>query len=400
MKNAKRLLCLMMLFTTVACNDNGDVKMDMVEMPVTIAIPASGFSSPTDTGIDGEPAEGRETRAPGDPGTDEQFDLPQFIHVYLVTNNNGVSNATYTKFAVSKEDWKLVTADDNENDHFSGVMDKEGLYVYQGHLTMSLPAKREQGRVYIAACDADLERFGLNKTIANPAQVPEQATIKAGKELSPHMKNLYSTPYNLLDAGGQYYGTIEDFAGKAPHLDIVLYHTATKVDVQWQIDEDCQGVKAWQETNTTDMSADGDDAGQVFFSGIELLNLPETCPLFRPMDCRASVYGTASYTVPLHTDKPEQKGQRYNGRSVVYAIPRRYPTNGFDYFMGIRMQANGYAAEGKGHHAYIQIQDEDMAQADGSPIYTPWLRAFVHVTKDNVGNLVQLNKERQYENIR
>lgn len=400
MKNVKWILYILLLFSVAACKEDDELKMETVEMPVYIAIPAAGFSSPTDVGIDGEATEGRGTRAPSDPGTDEQFELPQFIHVYLKTTNGGVQNVNYTKFAVSKNDWKLSTGDDNENDHFQDDARKD-LYVYQGHLSMSVPAKREQGEVYIAACDVDLERYGLNKNITDPAQVTRQATLNCSAELNPHLKNLYSTPYNLTDKKtGKYYGIIQDFADQVPHLDIVLYHTATKVDVQWQIDEECQGVKPWADTNSTDMSAE-DDAGRVYFSGIEVLNLPVTCPLFRPMDCRPSEYGTNSYAVPLHTNAAEHKGQRYNGRSVAYVIPRRYPTNGFDYFMGLRMQVNGYAAEGKGHHAYIQIKDEEITQtADGSPVYTPWLRAFVHVTKDNVANLVTLNNERQYENIR
>ena len=390
--------CLILLtFVVTSCKDNDELKIATVEMPVYIAIPASGFSSPTDVGLDGQPAEERGTRAPGDPGTDEQFELPRFIHVYLVSTTNGISNVTYTRFSVNEEDWKLITAEDNENDHFDDLPEdaRKGLYVYQGHLNMSMPASREEGRVYVAASDVNLELYGLNKTIADPTRVPELATINCNATLSPHLKNLYSTPFNLKK-DGQYYGIIHDFASQVPHLDIVLYHTATKVDVQWQIDEDCQGVKTW--TDGTDMSTE--EAGKAYFSGIELLNLPEKAPLFRPMDCRPSLYGTNSYAVPLHTSATEHKGQRYNGRSVVYTIPRRYPTNGFDYFMGLRMKVNGYDAEGKGHHAYIQIKDEDMTATDGSPVYTPWLRAFVHVTKDNVGTLVQLNEERQYENIR
>lgn len=388
MKSIKWILYILMSLAVVACHDDDELKMKMVEMPVTIAIPAAGFSSPTDVGLDGQPAESRDTRAPGDPGTGEQFDLPQYIHVYLVATNSGSSSVTYNRFTVNKDEWKLITADDNTNDHFNYVTDKEGLYVYQGHLSMSMPAVREQGRVYIAAGDVNLEDYGLNRSITNAAQVPTLATVKADNNLSPHLKNLYSTPYNLK-VDGKYYGTIEDFASQVPHLDIVLYHTATKVDVQWQVDEDCQGVKAWA-GDADDMSAE--EAGKVFFSRIEAYNLPETFPLFRPMDCTIS-YGTTNYSVALHADEPEQRAQRYNGRSVFYTIPRRHPDG--NYYMGLRMRVNGYtnASPAKGHNAYIQIAGDPLTQEDGSPIYTPWLRAFVHVTDANVGNLVTVNEK-------
>lgn len=386
MKNTKWLLSVMLPFLIAACTDN-DMKTDMVEMPVYIAIPSAGFTSPTDVGIDGQPAENHETRAPGDPGTDDVFELPQYIYIYMVTTSDGGSDVTYTKFPVNKSDWKLSTAADNANDHFADVA-HNGLYVYQGHLTMYMPARRQTGKVYVAACNVELDEL---TTDVSADRVAEQVTFNCEK-LGTNLKNLYSSPYNLKDKDGNYYGTIRDFASNVPHLDIVLYHTATKLDVQWQIDEDCQGVKEWQETNTTDMSSE--DAGKVFFSHIEAYNLPTTAPLFMPMNC-TTTYGTDTYALPLHKADTEYKGKRYNGRSVIYTIPRRY--SGGDYAMGLRMLVNNYTTENadKGHHASIQITRDALTQSDGSSVYAPWLRAFVHVTTDNVGKLVTFNEKRQ-----
>lgn len=400
--NVKRithgLLAAALLLTIAACTDDHDTEMDMVEMPVYIAIPAAGFSSPMDVGVDGQAAEGRETRSPGDPGSEETFELPQYIYVYLVSTTGGVSTMNYSKFNVNKDEWKLSTADDNTNDHFEDEK-RNGLYVYQGHLSMSVPARREQGRVYVAASNVDLEPHGLKVRASNANNTPAEITFNCDAEFSPHLKNLYSTPYNLTNGKGEYYGTIQDYASNVPHLDIVLYHTATKLDVQWQIDEECQGVKEWKSTNTTDMSAEGEETFEnvdkkAFFSGIEICNLPKTCPLFMPMNC-TDVADT--YAMPVHESGVEHKGKRYNGRSVVYVIPRRYKTSG-DFFMSLRMRVNNYApAANEGHYAYIKIDDQDLTQAEGSPVHAPWLRAFVHVTKENVGNLVKLKAERQYE---
>lgn len=433
MRNTRLLLYVVLLLSVAACTEQDDAG-DMVEMPVYIAIPAAGFSSPMDVGIDGN--ENRSTRAVGDPGSDDKFELPQYIYVYLVTVNDNNSSVTYGKFVVDKSDWKLSTAADNGNDHFQS---RDGLYVYQGHLSMFLPANRQTGKVYVAACNVDLEQYGLKTTgFSSNNNIPEEVTFNCGEELSTNMKNLYSTPYNLKNADNEYYGTIQDFAGNVPHLDIVLYHTAAKVDVQWQIDEDCQGVREWKQTvkgtngPTDDMGA-GEDKDKVFFSYIEATNLPaERCPLFMPMNCTE---GTGSFGLTLHGKEVETggihdgnkkdlfqimprqcKGQQYNGRSVIYVIPKRYRNSG-DYFIGLRFLVNNYATttsadcddedyallltEGDhatvGHHAHIRISDEDLPQEDGSPVYTPWLRAFVHVTKDNVGNLLRFNEESQYE---
>lgn len=429
-----------------ACSGHDDTpeEVEMIEMPVNIAIPSDGFSSPVDVGIDGEPAEGGLTRAvvPGDPGTVETFELPRYIYLFLVTENQGTSEVTYRKFGINPQEWKLSTSADNKNDHFSAEA-RDGLYVYQGHLSLFVPREREKGRVYVAACNVDLEAYSLNTNVTSADKIPEEVTFTCGGELRNNMKNLYSTPYNLKNKNGDYYGTIEDFAGNVPHLDIVLYHTATKFDVQWQIDEDCQGVKEWVQV-AKDNNGDSDnmcseEGDKVFFSYIEACNIPKDgCPLFMPMNFTAgsgtfdlAFHGKEVATGGTHIDNEnkertdycqvmpkDSKGQQYNGRSVIYAIPQRY-TNSGDYFLTLRLLVNNYTTASSpkstdagykvllrqedhataGHHAYIRIKDEDLATADGSPVFTPWVRAFIHVTKDNVGKLVKFNKEADYSAI-
>ena len=59
--------------------------LETVEMPISISIPAEGFVNPTDVGIGDEavPPASATTRAPGDPGTYEQFHLPRYIYLFL-----------------------------------------------------------------------------------------------------------------------------------------------------------------------------------------------------------------------------------------------------------------------------------------------------------------------------
>ena len=71
-----------------SCSDDDSLAsrgLETVEMPISSSIPAEGFVNPTDVGIGDEavtPASAI-TRTPGDPGTYEQFHLPQYIYLFL-----------------------------------------------------------------------------------------------------------------------------------------------------------------------------------------------------------------------------------------------------------------------------------------------------------------------------
>ena len=112
-------------------------------------------------------------------------------------------------------------------------------------------------------------------------------------------QNLYSSPYNLKNKDDKYYGTIKDYASNVPHIDMVLYHVATKIDLQWTIDEQFQGTKAWESVKKDKNGLDdtmrstkdntSEDYNKVFFSFIEARLLPkEKLPIFKPMNVTSS----------------------------------------------------------------------------------------------------------------
>lgn len=448
-----------------SCSDDDSLAsrgLETVEMPISISIPAEGFVNPTDVGIGNEePASALAvTRAMGDPGTAETFALPQYLYIYLVsTSSSNFTQVIFKKQEVNREDWKLSTSEDNTNNHFSV---KDGLYVYQGHLSINLPLNRKEGRVYVVASNLDLDDSGTDKKYnlktdvsswSSHTDVEDSVTFTNQSELRNNMQNLYSSPYNLKnDNDDNYYGTIKDYASNVPHIDMVLYHVATKVDLQWTIDEQFQGTEAWvqkeKKKNGSDdtMRSTADktskDYNKVFFSYIEARLLPkEQLPIFKPMNVikYKSTFDAAflgeekdtgnsqSYTDSKGNTKtrkeyyqvlPEtEKSGMYYGRKVIYVMPKLVTLSSGDYYYDITLKilVNNYTTSEKkedgsysslltdedhattGHHARIKIKKSDLNGApkgiDGNPIFTPWIRATIHVDSEtDVENIVKFTK--------
>ena len=443
-----------------SCSDDDSLAsrgLETVEMPISISIPAEGFVNPTDVGIGNEePASALAvTRVLGDPGTAETFDLPKFLYIYLVsTSSSNSTQVIFKKQEVKPEDWKLSTSGDNTNGHFSA---KDGLYVYQGHLSINLPLNRKEGRVYVVASNLDLDDSATEKNYnlvtdvslwSSYTDVENGVTFTNQADLRNNMQNLYSSPYNLKNIEGNYYGTIKDYASNVPHIDMVLYHVATKVDLQWTIDEQFQGTKPWEqkekESNSSDdtmrstTETNSEDYNKVFFSFIEARLLPmEKLPIFKPMNVKSSsgsfdaaFLGEEKDTKNLqtYTDAngnpktrkeyyqvlPEtEKSGMYYGRKVIYVMPKLVTSSSGGYYdITLKILVNNYTTSKKnengtytslltaedhattGHHAQIKIKKSYLNDApkdiEDYPIFTPWIRATIHVnTVEDVENLVK-----------
>ena len=444
-----------------SCSDDDSLAsrgLETVEMPISISIPAEGFVNPTDVGIGDEavtPASAT-TRALGDPGTYEQFHLPRYLYIYLVsTSSSNSTQVIFKKQEVKSGDWKLSTSGGNTNEHFSA---KDGLYVYQGHLSINLPLNRKEGRVYVVASNLDLDDSATEKNYNlvtdvsswnSYTDVENGVTFTNQADLRNNMQNLYSSPYNLKNIEGNYYGTIKDYASNVPHIDMVLYHVATKVDLQWTIDEQFQGTKDWVQVekkkngseDTMRSTADNTskDYNKVFFSFIEARLLPkEKLPIFKPMNVKSSsgsfdaaFLGEEKDTKNLqtYTDAngktktrkeyyqvlPEtEKSGMYYGRKVIYVMPKLVTLSSGDYYYDITLKilVNNYTTSKKnedgtytslltaedhattGHHAQIKIMKSALNKVpkdiEGYPIFTPWIRATIHVNSEtDVENIVK-----------
>ena len=453
------IMMIMAAAFVTSCSDDDSLAsrgLETVEMPISISIPAEGFVSPTDVGIgDEEPASALAvTRVLGDPGEAETFALPQYLYIYLVTTTtSNTTQVIFKKQEVKPEDWKLSTSGGNTNGHFSA---KDGLYVYQGHLSINLPLNRKEGRVYVVASNLDLDDSGTDNKYnlvtdvsswSSFKDVEDGVTFTNQSSLRSNMQNLYSSPYNLKNEGN-YYGTIKDYASNVPHIDMVLYHVAAKVDLQWTIDEQFQGTKAWEQVekesngsgdtmrSTTDNASE--DYNKVFFSFIEARLLPkEQLPIFKPMNVTSSsgtfdaaflgeekdTGNSQSYTDANGNTKtrkeyyqvlPEtEKSGMYYGRKVIYVMPKLVTSSSGGYYdITLKILVNNYTTSKKdedgkyyslltkedhattGHHAQIKILktylDDASKSTDGNPIFTPWIRATIHVNSEtDVENIVK-----------
>ena len=225
---------------------------------------------------------------------------------------------------------------------------------------------------------------------------------------------------------------------------MVLYHVATKIDLQWTIDEQFQGTKAWEQVVKTSNSSDdtmrsttnntSKDYNKVFFSFIEARLLPkEQLPIFKPMNVTSysgsfdaaflgeekDTENSQSYTDANgnHQKRKEyyqvlpeaEKSGMYYGRKVIYVMPKLSSEDYYD--ITLKILVNNYTTSKyedglyssllteedhatTGHHAQIKIKKSDLNDAsksiDGNPIFTPWIRATIHVnTLKDVENIVK-----------
>ena len=369
-----------------SCSDDDSLAsrgLETVEMPISISIPAEGFVNPTDVGIGDEavtPASAT-TRAPGDPGTYEQFHLPRYIYLFLCNEStNGTKSVIYQKIEIP--DNELTSSWEKT------VSGTDSIYTYKGNVSINLPLNRSKGKIYAAASYIPLHTTNasslensnhLSFNCAKPSKFDNSnpreyinesktytdgtyGTEKAVKDiifsnitLRNYMQDVYSTPYNKTDDKGVYYGTITDYASNVPNINIVLYHVATKVDVQWSIDEDYQGTADWAVPTVKSQSNPGDPLGsypastsgstylpahsywtkyecdkmvnskgetnKLFFSLVELRDLPKYgCFLFRPLETGSNsnlssykIRLIGSETTPQYTVKDENGNVTQSG---------------------------------------------------------------------------------------
>ena len=409
-----------------SCSDDDSLAsrgLETVEMPISISIPAEGFVNPTDVGIGEEAATPAlaATRAFGDPGTYEQFHLPQYIYLFLCNEStDGTKSVIYQKIEIPSDE--LTSAWEKT------VWGNDSIYTYKGNVSINLPLNRSKGKIYAAASyiplhtsnvtssymaedkssnhlsfncdrpskfgDSNYPREYINesKTYTDATYGTEDAVkniIFSNITLRNNMQDVYSTPYNKTDANGDYYGTITNYASNVPNINIVLYHVATKVDVQWSIDEDYQGTADWavptvraekghegEKLQSHDASTSGStylpahtywtkyecetmvnskgEKEKLFFSLVELRDLPKYgCFLFRPLETGNSSYLSSykirligSETTPQYTVKDENGNVTQSGPVPAHDNTASGPTG-------------EYVASGGYKTYYYRLEEKD-----------------------------------------
>lgn len=418
----KNILLDVMMFLAAAfvtsCSDDDSLAsrgLETVEMPISISIPAEGFVSPTDVGIGDEavPPASATTRAPGDPGTYEQFHLPRYIYLFLCNEStNGTKSVIYQKIEIP--DNELTSSWEKT------VSGTDSIYTYKGNVSINLPLNRSKGKIYAAASYKPLHTTNVSSSEdknsnhlsfncakpskfdnSNPREYINESKTYTGTNgteeavkniifsnitLRNYMQDVYSTPYNKTDDKGVYYGTITDYASNVPNINIVLYHVATKVDVQWNIDEDYQGTSDWavptEKSKNPGASLDSwdaetsggtylpahtywtkyecetmkngkDETDKLFFSLVELRDLPKYgCFLFRPLETGYSKY-LSSYKIRLIGSEttPQYSVIDENGNVKSGSVPKHDNTDSGP--------TGAYVASGGYNTYYYHLDEKD-----------------------------------------
>ena len=308
-----------------------------VRMPIVLAIPAN--NAELTTGTTGAKA----TRAEGDPGTYEKFQLPEYLYIYLINTSIDETKTKVltpegmnpsTGYPLSKDKWTKTTTTDNK---------KDSIYTYTDQIRIIIPEDRKTGVVYAAMSTVPITVSGVD--MDNPATVADATftlDVAKGKE-SEALKNLYSSPYNLNNANG-YYGTVSDYSSNSPYINMVLYHVASKLDVQWNVDASVQD--------------------KVKISKITLTKLSGGGKLFKPLENTASSSTTYADTITLDA------GSQWYGRKATYVIPVKQSDGKYQFPMTLTNSV-----------------DNSVKTATATPpattntVFVPWIYGTVKVTK-------------------
>lgn len=322
--------------TSCSTSDSPSDDGRLVRMPIVLAIPANDAS--LTVGVSGAKA----TRAEGDPGTYEKFELPKYLYIYLInTSIDGTRTAVLkpegmadnTGYPLDKDKWVKTTTQDSN---------KDSIYTYTDEIRIIIPEDRSKGVVYAAMSSVPITVNYTGTDLANATFTLGDAAT--GKE-SEALKNLYSSPYNN-PVNGTYYGTVSDYNSNSPYINMVLYHVASKLDLQWNVDASVQD--------------------KVKLSQIQLTGLSVGGYLFKPLENTSASATTYSETFTLDA------GSQWYGRQATYVIP---VNNGRSYQFPMTL------TNSVSNPATTTTATATVKPSATNTVFVPWMVGTVKITK-------------------
>ena len=305
----------------------------VVRMPVNLFIPATDASL-VGTGNAGAKA----TRAEGDPGTYEQFKLPTYSYIYIITKDDNDKDFVTLSTNQLKGTWK------KERYEGSLATANDSVYRYEGYIDVYLPDKRKpQGAVYAALSAVKLPGLPTgNESTVNSYTGEEVKNFQftMSEDIQKEIQNIYSTPYNY-NIKGTYYGTMYNMHTVNPSINIVLYHIASKLDVQWNV---ASGIQNSLKLSTMTL----------------VTPQPDNCYIFRPLENTATANRSQTYSLDA--------GSQWYGRQYEYVIPVVGGDGKYSFTMSFN---NGTTEKSKVISA---------GTIDKSKPFTPWMYGTVTMT--------------------
>ncbi len=305
-------------------------------MPLSICLPAEETHVPM-------------TRLPGDPGTTEQFLLPNHVYIFVMKYDTETE-----KYIVWRKINKTLTAEDWEKKRYVGLLQTSGdsIFQYTEQLDLLLDNKKFNGRVYVLASAVELSFTPKTDimTVANETELLDEKFSMATTTMQNNVQHIYSTPYNY-EVDDKYYGSFSSIAQKVPHVNLLLYHVASKVDINWTVPKD----KRIKENPK-------DAVRLTYMQAVNLFDGWAYC--FKPMANVVDPLPTTGYSRQIVS--PEDVGRWWEGRDYFYTIPYTTPSYSGYFPLQMVLKTNGSGGTGYRPTLYMEM--------DASP-FVPWLRA-------------------------
>ena len=310
---------------------------DQVSFPISICLPMDETHVPMN-------------RVPGDPGTREDFLLPNHVYIFVMKYDTEAK-----KYVVWQKIEKTLTEDDWEKKHYTGYLQTVGdsIYQYTEEIRLILNKQQFLGRVYAIASAEELTftpKTDLS-TITNEDELLAQKFSLATSTMQSNVQHIYSTPYNYL-IDDTYYGSFNSIAHKVPRVNLLLYHVAAKVDINWTVPTD----------KRIDRETPDNGIRLTYMKAVNLFNGWAYC--FKPMANVVDTLPTTGYSRQIVS--PGDVGLWWEGRDYFYTIPYTTPTYSGYFPLQMVLKTNG--REGTGYRPTLYMQ------MDASP-FVPWLRA-------------------------
>lgn len=233
-------------------------------------------------------------------------------------------------YTLKSDKWVKTTTTDNN---------KDSIYTYTDQIRVFIPENRSAGTVYAAMSTVPI-------TVKYTGTDVDDATFTLGSDAkdkeSEALKNLYSSPYNLTK-NNQYYGIVSDYNSNSPYINMVLYHVASKLDLQWNVDASVQS--------------------SVKLSGLTLTGLSGGGKLFKPLE---NTTATSTYDETFSLDD----GSQWYGRRATYVIPVKSTDGNYQFPMTITNSVSGSAKN----------PTATATPSSASTVFVPWIYGTVKVT--------------------
>lgn len=342
---------MMVAVLLLAGCERNETPEQRVTMPVSICLPADAVIVPA--------CKPGMKFVPGDVGAAEGLLLPRYLYIYIVKQDPEDAEV-WTIWNIIKR--TPLDISDWEKQYYSGSMmgSNDSVYRYTEEIVLPLVNQQFNGRVYVIASADELDFGATAVTLGSSLDDLLAMQFSTGGEMQSKLQHIYSTPYNY-EIADKYYGSFSSITHKVPYVNLMLYHVAAKVDINWDVAE----AKRKNETPSEVVRLTNMKVCNLFNGNAYCFRLMENTSGATPLTPAA---GTGD-TITIVTAADE--GLWWEGRSYFYTIPYTSTGKAGYYPLQMQMETN---ASGNNYRPTIYLH------IDTSSPFVPWLRATFNIS--------------------